>query len=120
MWIYSQTSGTIWCPAGREVAIGYSGFGQAKNKPDMETEANLGPIPRGMYEMGKPCHSTRVGPDAIPLTPCQHKAHGRTNLFIHGDSKSAPGTISKGCLVANKYVRTRMIVEQYKLLLVIE
>lgn len=119
-WIYSQSTGAIWKPDFIGFAVGYSGYGAGKNNPILESERNVGPIPRGFYVIGKPYTSTKVGPIAIPLSPHCHKAHERTDLLIHGDSIKNPGSASKGCIVLPRSTREEIVFSSVKVLLVIE
>ena len=43
--------------------------------------------------------------DCMDLTPKGHKAHGRTEFLIHGDSKAKPGTASQGCIILDAATR---------------
>src|ERR1039457_5511435 len=68
MWTYDQLSGALG-KDGQRVATGYSGFGQGKNNPDMENVPDVGPIPRGVYDIGPPHDTTTHGPHVMALTP---------------------------------------------------
>ena len=94
-WTYSQSTGKL--TNGEKTFQGYSGRGDARNKPEREAEVDVGPIPRGRYLMGIPFDSAVTTPFAIPLTPQGHNAHGRTAFQIHGDK--AGGNASKGCII---------------------
>ncbi len=120
MWVYSQSTGLLWDERKLIVSEGYSGYEQGKNAPKFEAIASVGPIPRGLYVIGHPYHSQKVGPVALPLTPSRHKAHGRTDFLIHGDSASHPGQASKGCIIMNRSVRIRIQESNDKILEVIE
>lgn len=104
-WTYSQSTGRI-SHNGRIMGMGYSGMGNAKNKPDMETFADHGPIPRGTYRIGSPHHSHKTGAHSMALTPIGHNAHGRDALLIHGDSKNHPGNAPTGCIILPLNIRT--------------
>jgi hypothetical protein len=97
-WRYSQSTGRLSCN-GIPVAIGYSGAPTAKNNATYETVRFTGPIPRGRYRIGRPHDTTAHGPHVLALTPVGHNAHGRDGFLIHGDSRSAPGTASQGCII---------------------
>lgn len=105
MWIYSQSTGSLWNDKGVLVATGYSGGGEGKNNPAMEAVRDAGPIPRGTYHIGEPYNSKRVGPFAVPLVPTAHTAHGRTHFLAHGDSISDPGNASNGCVILPRHIR---------------
>lgn len=106
MWIYSQSSGELWDDSGKLIATGYSGYGQSKNKPEDEASKNRGPIPRGLYSIGKPYTAPNAGRYFMLLTPVDHDAKGRTDLGIHGDSIKNPGTASNGCIILPPHIRT--------------
>jgi hypothetical protein len=120
MWIYSQSTGRLWNPERRLEAVGYSGAGEDKNKPESEHLAYRGPIPRGFWTIGKPYDSKMVGPFALPLTPVGHNAHGRTAFLFHGDSIKAAGTASRGCIIFSRAVRGKIHYSGDLDLLVIE
>jgi hypothetical protein len=89
---YHQSTGVLTL-AGKQIGSGYSGKGEAKNKPDKEREKNIGPIPRGAYKVGSPKEWKGMA-FVFDLTPDGHDAHGRTAFLIHGDSKKNPGNAS--------------------------
>ncbi len=111
MWIYNQKTGQLSHkidnadPA--NVCIGYSGYGKGLNNPDLQSEADIGPIPCGEYDIGAPYDSSKVGPYALPLTP-RHETNtfGRSYFRIHGDKKiGPPHSASHGCLIFPKEIR---------------
>jgi hypothetical protein len=57
--------------------------------------------------MGKP-RLYKGMPDCLDLTPVGHKARGRTEFLIHGDSKTAPGDASEGCIILPPDVRKKI------------
>lgn len=120
MWLYSQSFGYLWDDRGLQIARGYSGFDYAKNTAKYEAMANLGPIPRGLWVIGDPYNSTRVGPFSLPLAPSGHSALGRTDFVIHGDSIANPGTASRGCIILSREIRQRIFDSQDRILRVIE
>lgn len=105
MWTYSQSTGRLMHD-GRYVATGYSGQPAAKNDPAREREPNVGPIPRGMYTIERHYDSGHTGPYSLPLHPdvC-NEMFGRGGFLIHGDSKTAPGTASHGCIILPRAIR---------------
>jgi hypothetical protein len=107
MWTYSQGTGKLFDPEGKHVATGYSGKGRGKNNCDMQHVRNVGPIPQGIYTIGKPYNSAKVGPFALPLTPDpSNEMHGRSAFLIHGDNKT--GTASEGCIILGRMIRDRI------------
>ena len=100
---YSQTTGELKL-GNKLIAKGYSGAPSGKNDPDKEAVKNVGPTPRGLYTIGKPRKYKKMN-DCMDLTPKGHKAHGRTEFMIHGDSKDKPGTASRGCIILDAAAR---------------
>jgi hypothetical protein len=101
-WTYSQTTGQL-THNGVAVTQGYSGSGTGRNNPDAETQANVGPIPRGRYTIGPPHQGTHTGPHTMNLTPFGHRANGRTDFRIHGDNSTH--TASTGCIILPLQIR---------------
>lgn len=107
-WQYVQATGRL-IHEGELVATGYSGQPQAKNDAAREREHDVGPIPRGRYAIGRPYNSTKVGPFALPLHPMAGtETYGRGDFRIHGDSRTAPGTASHGCIILPRPARERI------------
>ena len=108
MWIYDQLSGGL-SKDGQRVATGYSGFGPGKNNPDMENVPDVGPIPRGVYDIGPMHDTTTHGPHVMALTPEPGTdTLGRDGFLIHGDSVQNPGTASHGCIILPRNVRDQI------------
>lgn len=106
MWGYSQSSG-VWDWDGAYMGTGYSGHGEGRNNPDMQEVHEVGPIPRGLWEILLPPFDTEShGPFVIRLLPASStKTFGRSGFLIHGDSKENPGQASIGCLILPRAVR---------------
>lgn len=120
MWTYQQSTGNIWDNNGEHVARGYSGAGASKNDPEAQDQQGVGPLPRGLWSIGQPYDSERVGPLALPLTPtADTETFGRSAFLIHGDSIAAPGTASRGCIILPRDVRQRIAASADRLLFVI-
>jgi len=104
-WTYEQRTGTLTNPEGRVVASdGYSGAGQGRNNPAMEREPNVGPIPRGSYQIRGARHSVRTGPVSMDLSPnVGTSTFGRSAFLIHGDNSTH--TASHGCIILRRDVR---------------
>lgn len=105
MWTYTQLRGQA-IHNGVIVGIGYSGFHQGKNNPDMENVHSVGPIPRGKWKIVRwdDRHGTK-GPQVAVLEPIDHDAHGRSEFLIHGDSATHPGEASHGCIIMGRAIR---------------
>lgn len=105
MWYYSQKTGTLK-QDGLIEGVGYSGKGQGKNNPDMEMIPNVGPIPKGLYEIGTPRDTAKHGPFVMSLTPSiSNEMFSRSEFLIHGDSIDSPGNASEGCIILGKVLR---------------
>lgn len=107
--VYHQLSGALLLSDdnGNEVAVArcYSGLGKDQNRPESEGLQGQGPIPSGVWKVGKVVNHPRLGAFAIQLSPIGHDAHGRTGFFIHGDSAVGDGTASKGCIICPRAAR---------------
>ena len=107
-WIFNQANGKLFHD-GQEIADGYSGSGPGKNNGAMQNVPDVGPIPRGEYEIGYPFDSESHGPVVMHLNPKDGTdTMGRGGFLIHGDSKLAPGTASKGCVILPRSVRLQI------------
>jgi hypothetical protein len=106
--VYEQSTGR-WEHDGQLVAVCYSGTddgdgvrepGEGLNDPAAQELRGIGPIPVGRYLIGLPFTHPTAGPLVMRLTPfAGTNTFGRDGFLIHGDSKSAPGTASHGCVV---------------------
>src|SRR5271155_1565030 len=109
MWTYDQTSGAL-SKDGMRVARGYSGFGDGKNNPRLESTPDVGPIPQGFWEIcGPPYETAEHGPYVLRLEPEPGTTtFGRSGFLMHGDSIVHPGQASKGCIIMDRETRTRV------------
>lgn len=106
MWIYSQIDGKLYNSEGSLISVGYAGNGAGKNNPSMEGFRNTGPLPVGLYRMGKVINHSRLGPISIQLDPDSGTyMQGRSDFWIHGDSTAHPGNASQGCIILNRVAR---------------
>jgi hypothetical protein len=106
MWKYSQSSGELFNAAGTLIDTGYAGKGNAKNDPDQQCVADMGPIPRGYYNIQPAVTHPKLGPVAIPLDPdTSNTMCGRSGFFMHGDKVSDPGNASEGCVIMKRTTR---------------
>lgn len=112
IYTYQQANGLIWGPLGQLIGKGYSGAPEGKNDYNKQGIKNVGPIPIGLWTIDGYYDSQSLGPDVIVLNPFRHDACGRTWFRIHGDSKSSPGSASKGCIVLPRETR-QMILAGY-------
>jgi hypothetical protein len=104
--VYSQTTGQLTLD-GQEIGKGYAGKGDGKNNSAREKEKNVGPIPAGLWKIGK-AREFKGMKDCFDLTPDGHNAHKRSGFLIHGDSKAHPGTASEGCIILGPDVRKKI------------
>ena len=124
MWIFEQSSGTLYGPRGNFVAVGYSG-GDGGKQPDginnqvMQNKHNIGPIPAGLYQMQAQIYTSRIGPCAIPLSPDpRNKMFGRSGFYCHGDNSKVNRSASDGCIIMPRAARDALIASADHLLLV--
>jgi hypothetical protein len=110
--IYVQSTGTLingGSPDLKPIYEGaYAGAGSHKNNPASQCISDLGPIPVGIYRMGKIADEGALKA-AIRLTPERdNEMCGRSGFLIHGESKNFPGWASAGCIiVADSDVRKK-------------
>jgi len=108
MWRYEQGTGRLYSPHGDLYGEGYSGHGEGVNNPTLERLPKVGPIPRGLYEIGASHTDEERGPLVMGLTPIPDtNTFGRAGFLIHGDLVRAPGKelASEGCIVLGPLVR---------------
>lgn len=116
-WTYHQSTGALSAPQGLGVATGYSGAEMGKNNPLTEGEKNVGPIPRGTYQI-RPAHfSPHTGPLSMDLVamPNTHTL-GRYAFLIHGDNPSH--TASQGCIILSRGIREQINGSSDRILIV--
>lgn len=105
MWCYSQSTGVLRRDTDI-IGTAYSGFGPGRNNPLMQQIKDLGPIPQGQYEIGKPFDTVTHGPFVLELKPIGPTyTFGRSGFLLHGDSLEHPGKASHGCIAAARRVR---------------
>lgn len=101
--VYLSRSGALFRD-GDFLSYGYSGNGHGKDNPEMDHVANVGPIPRGRYLVGKLINNDRWR-DAIPLTRTDRDPNGRSGFMLHGDNMRGNYSASRGCIVLPPGVR---------------
>lgn len=111
---YSQSNGSLLDAQGELAGRGYSGKGEAKNRPEREGEKNVGPIPRGNYKVAEIVDDPddprcqKMGPHILRLEPADSatrdrlSAMGRDGFYIHGGGSDA----STGCIIMGPKVRS--------------
>jgi hypothetical protein len=107
-WTYKQSSGEL-DHDGAVAGTGYSGHGDGLNNPAMQSAADVGPIPQGVYTIGLP-HSPpdHLGPLAMPLTHVSGDIFGRSAFFIHGDNAAGNHSASDGCIILARPIRQQI------------
>ncbi|MFM0268275.1 tlde1 domain-containing protein [Paraburkholderia sediminicola] len=119
-WSYQQSTGNLSFN-GEFVERGYSGAATGKNNPAMQAVPNIGPIPRGSYQVGEPHTSPHTGTYTLNLTATAGtNTFGRSAFRIHGDSLHHPGTASEGCIIMGVQTRHRIWVSGDRRLEVIQ
>lgn len=109
MWTFQQSSGRLFDKTYHPVGIGYSGHLEGLNNPDLQERQGIGPIPRGVYKIGEPHDTDSHGPYVMRLEPLpENEMFGRSGFLIHGDSRTAPGSASLGCIILNKVLRQQI------------
>ena len=117
---YIQKTGEIFDIKGNLLGTGYSGHGIGKNNPEMQDVKNVGPIPKGRYQIGEKYDSKHTGPFTIILIPDpKNNMFGRSGFRIHGDSIVAPGTASEGCIILSRNIREIIYENKGKYILVV-
>ena len=102
-WIYSQSTGIL--SHGEPIGKGYSGHGQGLNNPKMEMVHSVGPIPKGVWEIGTWFDDKHLGVCVAALRPTDQNTFGRGGFFIHGDNKNMNFTASDGCIILSRQLR---------------
>jgi len=119
MWVYEQVSGKLSL-AGKLIGVGYSGCGEGKNKPAFECIPDVGPIPRGRYQIGAAFSDPEKGPLVMRLTPeLQTETFSRDGFEMHGDSLKEPGNASLGCIVIDHSARLQVAESAGRILWVV-
>lgn len=105
MWVYIQKTGELRYNV-EKVGVGYSGHGPGKNNPSFEQTPNVGPLPQGVYKIGKAFKHPSKGPIVMRLFPDHdNEMYDRGGFLIHGDSIKEPGTASNGCIILSQNLR---------------
>ena len=126
MWTFEQSTGKLYNKQGTLVtAHAYAGGNcgkspEGKNNPDMQNVPKVGPLPCGLYTLGKVVLESHLGPFAIPLIPDpSNEMFGRGEFFIHGDTVPS-GNASEGCLILPRELREEIYASHEQLQVVKE
>lgn len=117
MWTYAQSTGEL-LKDGEFQGTGYSGAGEGRNNPAMQSVPNVGPIPQGIYAIGPAYHDPHLGPIVMHLDAQAGTEEFERSLFrIHGNNK--PNDASHGCIILGPAIRATIAARSDKLLTVI-
>jgi len=109
MWTFQQNTGKLFDSQMVYIATGYAGAPGYKDNPADEQLKDKGPLPVGMYVFTAPYNNIKTGPYTMNLVPdSDNEMFGRGDFRVHGDSLTAPGTASEGCIVMPRAVREQM------------
>lgn len=120
MWGFRITTGAV-TNNGLKIGTAYSGHGDGRGNPKLVAVQNVGPIPPGKYKIGPAYGDPHLGPCVMHLDPLPGtEVHGRSLFRIHGDSMTAPGQASHGCVCTAPAVRKAINASQDRILEVTE
>jgi hypothetical protein len=119
MWTYSQSTGQLTDSDGNIVGTGYAGAQPHVNDPSAQNLPNIGPLPRGSYQIGTSFTHPLAGPMTMRLTAlAPTDTFGRDGFMIHGDTPSLDQTASEGCIIMARSVRSLISLSTDKVLTV--
>lgn len=120
MYTFSQKSGVLR-RSGLFVWAGWAGQGSGKNNPEMQSVPDIGPLPRGLYLIGRAYTHPHLGPVVMNLTPdAANTMFSRSAFRIHGAAYKNPELSSHGCIILPRDVRIRIDMDTDRLLEVTE
>nr|QJB20414.1 MAG: hypothetical protein [Microvirus sp.] len=109
MFQWNISTGELYHPSGNMVWSGYAGFQQFANDPAAVMMKSRGPLPPGVYTLGKAVIHPRLGPQAIPLVPDEGNVmFGRSGFYIHGDNSRGDRSGSHGCIILPRAARNML------------
>jgi hypothetical protein len=109
MIIFHQRSGKTFRDT-TLIATGWAGQHEGINNPNLQNLPNIGPLPRGGYDIGPAYHHPNLGPLVMNLTPDpSNEMFGRSLFRIHGASTAHPEVSSHGCIILPRYARQHII-----------
>lgn len=109
MFIYYQTTHKLFHNNELISVDGYSGHGEGRNTNTAQHIPFIGPLPVGLYIIGKAYDHPKLGPITMDLIPNEfNEMFGRTSFRIHPDSIEHPGEASEGCMCQNKNTRIKL------------
>lgn len=107
---FDRRKGTLAFNAGDPFVTGvWSGHNGAANDVSRERERGIGPLPAGLYRIGAPRESTRLGPFVMDLEQIEGESYERSLFRIHGDTRNDHDhSASDGCVIAPRWVREKI------------
>lgn len=106
-WTYHQATGQL-LHDGAFAYCGYSGTGPGRNNPVAESIPNVGPIPRGLYDIVGPVEHPGLKAPVFRLVPRpETDTHGRAGFLIHGDNVN--NDASHGCIILGPAARVLIL-----------
>lgn len=118
MWVYSVTKKTLWKNSGGVVTSRCnSGHDGATNISALEDMEDIGPIPRGTWQILNGFDSKSAGAKTIPILPLDHKARNRTGFTLHGNIGRIP---QANGIAMPLSVRNKIDKSKDKVILIIE
>ena len=113
MWTYHSDTGILESD-GLFMGRGYSGHApngrgvapDGINNPALESDHDVGPIPRGYYVIGNFFDDPEKGPVVAHLNPyLETNTFGRSGFMLHGDNPNGNETASLGCIIMGHSIR---------------
>ncbi len=113
MWTYHSNTGVLE-HNGTTIGRGYSGHApngvgvapDGINNPALESDPDVGPIPRGNYLIGQFFDDPEKGLVVSRLAPAPGtNTFGRSGFMIHGDNVEGNESASLGCIILPRPVR---------------
>lgn len=119
-WQYSQSTGVLIGPDDIKAGEGYSGHGEGFNNPTWQDVHNIGPIPRGEWQIGAFFDDPGgKGPFVAHLTRAANtETFGRSGFMIHGDNEAMNHTASDGCIILSRDLRVAILASGDRTLVV--
>ena len=119
MWKYEQRSGAFYRPNGERLVLGYAGHGEGVNNPELESTPDVGPIPKGLWQIGPAFTHQKAGPVTMRLQMQKGSLFGRSGFLIHGDNPKGDRSASNGCIILPRWARLEVAGSTVKSLLVV-
>jgi len=119
MWKYEQSTGKMFQPDGEFFALGYAGHKEGLNNGAKESTPDVGPIPKGLWQIGPAFTHAKAGPVTMRLTMQKGSLFGRSGFLIHGDNPNGDRSASNGCIILPRWARLKISESPVKSLLVV-